>query len=234
MDTLVVLFVIIAVIANLSKKSKEKAAKEKAKQARAQQAQRPRQAQPRPAQPQRPATQQTTMEDIFPWVTPEPPKPAVKPGQPAKPARPPEGQSAGGSLGGPFTEGRATQGSMAASSTEGLGTAEGMASAEGVGMGGSLGGTRPKPTANRRNRHVVQPFTEGNHQHTESSMTGVAPCPPAQGGVGKREAASVPVVPRAVGQYNLSFDRNSLITGFLYGEILGKPRSLAPRNAYRR
>ena len=39
MDTLVVLFVIIAVISNLTKKSKEKAAKEKAKRARAQQAQ---------------------------------------------------------------------------------------------------------------------------------------------------------------------------------------------------
>lgn len=234
MDTLVVLFVIIAVIANLSKKSKEKAAKEKAKRARAQQAQ-----QPQAAQPHRPAAQQTTMgEDIFPWVTPEPPKATPKPAQPTarQQARPAEGQSVGGSLGGPFTEGRSTQGSMAASSTEGLGTAEGTASGEGVGMGGSLGGARPRQAADRRSRHVVQPFTEGNHQHTESSMTGAMACPPVRESRRSeaKAAATVPAYSQTVGQYNLSFDRNSLIAGFLYGEILGKPRSLAPHHGYRR
>lgn len=237
MDTLVVLFVIIAVIANLSKKSKEKAAKEKAKRARAQQAQQAQQ--PQAAQPHRPAAQQTTMgEDIFPWVTPEPPKPTPKPAQPTarQQARPAEGQSVGGSLGGPFTEGRSTQGSMAASSTEGLGTAEGTASGEGVGMGGSLGGARPRQAADRRSRHVVQPFTEGNHQHTESSMTGAMACPPVRESRRSeaKAAATVPAYSQTVGQYNLSFDRNSLIAGFLYGEILGKPRSLAPHHGYRR
>lgn len=237
MDTLVVLFVIIAVISNLTKKSKEKAAKEKAKRARAQQAQQAQQ--PQAAQPHRPAAQQTTMgEDIFPWVTPEPPKATPKPAQPTarQQARPAEGQSVGGSLGGPFTEGRSTQGSMTASSTEGLGTAEGTASGEGVGMGGSLGGARPRQAANRRSRHVVQPFTEGNHQHTESSMTGAMACPPVQESRRSeaKAAATVPAYSQTVGQYNLSFDRNSLITGFLYGEILGKPRSLAPHHGYRR
>lgn len=237
MDTLVVLFVIIAVISNLTKKSKEKAAKEKAKRARAQQAQQAKQ--PQAAQPHRPAAQQTTMgEDIFPWVTPEPPKATPKPAQPTarQQARPAEGQSVGGSLGGPFTEGRSTQGSMAASSTEGLGTAEGTASGEGVGMGGSLGGARPRQAADRRSRHVVQPFTEGNHQHTESSMTGAMACPPVRESRRSeaKAAATVPAYSQTVGQYNLSFDRNSLIAGFLYGEILGKPRSLAPHHGYRR
>lgn len=237
MDTLVVLFVIIAVISNLTKKSKEKAAKEKAKRARAQQAQQAQQ--PQAAQPHRPAAQQTTMgEDIFPWVTPEPPKATPKPAQPTarQQARPAEGQSVGGSLDGPFTEGRSTQGSMAASSTEGLGTAEGTASGEGVGMGGSLGGARPRQAANRRSRHVVQPFTEGNHQHTESSMTGAMACPPVRESRRSeaKAAATVPAYSQTVGQYNLSFDRNSLIAGFLYGEILGKPRSLAPHHGYRR
>ena len=237
MDTLVVLFVIIAVISNLTKNRKKKAAKEKAKRARAQQAQQAQQ--PRQAQPQRPAAQQTTMgEDIFPWVTPEPPKATPKPAQPTarQQARPAEGQSVGGSLGGPFTEGRSTQGSMAASSTEGLGTAEGTASGEGVGMGGSLGGARPRQAANRRSRHVVQPFTEGNHQHTESSMTGAMACPPVRESRRSeaKAAATVPAYSQTVGQYNLSFDRNSLIAGFLYGEILGKPRSLAPHHGYRR
>ena len=234
MDTLVVLFVIIAVISNLTKKSKEKAAKEKAKRARAQQAK-----QPQAAQPHRPAAQQTTMgEDIFPWVTPEPPKATPKPAQPTarQQARPAEGQSVGGSLGGPFTEGRSTQGSMAASSTEGLGTAEGTASGEGVGMGGSLGGARPRQAADRRSRHVVQPFTEGNHQHTDSSMTGAMACPPVRESRRSeaKAAATVPAYSQTVGQYNLSFDRNSLIAGFLYGEILGKPRSLAPHHGYLR
>lgn len=237
MDTLVVLFVIIAVISNLTKKSKKKAAKEKAKRARAQQAQQAQQ--PQAAQPHRPAAQQTTMgEDIFPWVTPEPPKATPKPAQPTarQQARPAEGQSVGGSLGGPFTEGRSTQGSMAASSTEGLGTAEGTASGEGVGMGGSLGGARPRQAADRRSRHVVQPFTEGNHQHTESSMTGAMACPPVRESRRSeaKAAATVPAYSQTVGQYNLSFDRNSLIAGFLYGEILGKPRSLAPHHGYRR
>lgn len=237
MDTLVVLFVIIAVISNLTKKSKKKAAKEKAKRARAQQAQQAKQ--PQAAQPHRPAAQQTTMgEDIFPWVTPEPPKATPKPAQPTarQQARPAEGQSVGGSLGGPFTEGRSTQGSMAASSTEGLGTAEGTASGEGVGMGGSLGGARPRQAADRRSRHVVQPFTEGNHQHTESSMTGAMACPPVRESRRSeaKAAATVPAYSQTVGQYNLSFDRNSLIAGFLYGEILGKPRSLAPHHGYRR
>lgn len=236
MDTLVVLFVIIAVISNLTKKSKEKAAKEKAKRARAQQAQQAKQ--PQAAQPHRPAAQQTTIgEDIFPWVTPEPPKATPKPAQPTarQQARPAEGQSVGGSLGGPFTEGRSTQGSMAASSTEGLGTAEGTASGEGVGMGGSLGVPRPKPQANRRSRHVVQPFTEGNHQHTESSLTGAVACPPSAGkGLDVKDIPAFSTSSKPVGQYNLSFDRNSLIAGFLYGEILGKPRSLASHHGYRR
>lgn len=236
MDTLVLLFVIIAVISNLTKNRKKKAAKEKAKRARAQQAQQAQQ--PQAAQPHRPAAQQTTMgEDIFPWVTPEPPKATPKPAQPTarQQARPAEGQSVGGSLGGPFTEGRSTQGSMAASSTEGMGTAEGTASAEGVGMGGSLGGPRPKPQANRRSRHVVQPFTEGNHQHTESSLTGAVACPPSAGkGLDVKDIPAFSTSSKPVGQYNLSFDRNSLIAGFLYGEILGKPRSLASHHGYRR
>ena len=236
MDTLVLLFVIIAVISNLTKNRKKKAEKKNTWRPGGQQAQaQPRQAQ---AQPHRPAAQQTTMgEDIFPWVTPEPPKSTAKPAKPAvKPTRPAEGQSAGGSLGGPFTEGRSTQGSMAASSTEGLGTAEGTASGEGVGMGGSLGGARPRQAADRRSRHVVQPFTEGNHQHTESSMTGAMACPPVRESRRSeaKAAATVPAYSQTVGQYNLSFDRNSLIAGFLYGEILGKPRSLAPHHGYRR
>lgn len=240
MDTLVVLFVIIAVISNLTKKSKKKAERKNTwrpggqQQTQAQ----PRQAQAQTAQPQRPAAQQTTMlEDIFPWVTPEPPKPTAKPAKPAvKPARPQEGQSAGGSLGGPFTEGQATQGSMPASSMEGLGAAEGTSSGEGVGMGGSLGGSRPTSGDFRGRRHVVQPFTECRHQHTESSMTGAIPCPPGQKSKRLDEKAipSFSTGTNAAGQYNLAFDRNSLITGFLYGEILGKPRSLAPHSAYRR
>lgn len=237
MDTLVLLFVIIAVISNLTKNRKKKAEKKNTWRPGGQQAQ-PRQAQPRQAQPHRPAAQQTTIgEDIFPWVTPEPPKATPKPAQPTarQQARPAEGQSVGGSLGGPFTEGRSTQGSMAASSTEGLGTAEGTASGEGVGMGGSLGVPRPKPQANRRSRHVVQPFTEGNHQHTESSLTGAVACPPSAGkGLDVKDIPAFSTSSKPVGQYNLSFDRNSLIAGFLYGEILGKPRSLASHHGYRR
>ncbi len=114
MDTLVLLFVIIAVISNLTKNRKKKAEKKNTWRPGGQQAQ-ARQPSPAQAQPHRPAAQQTTMgEDIFPWVTPEPPKSTAKPAKPAvKPTRPAEGQSAGGSLGGPFTEGRSTQGSMA-------------------------------------------------------------------------------------------------------------------------
>ena len=65
MDTLVLLFVIIAVISNLTKNRKKKAEKKNTWRPGGQQAQaQPRQAQ---AQPHRPAAQQTTMgEDIFP------------------------------------------------------------------------------------------------------------------------------------------------------------------------
>ena len=149
MDTLVLLFVIIAVISNLTKNRKKKAEKKNTWRPGGQQAQaQPRQAQ---AQPHRPAAQQTTMgEDIFPWVTPEPPKSTAKPAKPAvKPTRPAEGQSAGGSLGGPFTEGRSTQAAWLPAPPKAWERRKVLLLQRGR-HGRQLGGPRPKPQANRR------------------------------------------------------------------------------------
>lgn len=65
--------------------------------------------------------------------------------------------------------------------------------------------------------HVVKPFTETAHVHTESSIMGVAPCPPdKKDGYGLISAAGGDAGP-------------DLRRAVIWSEILGKPRSLRQR-----
>jgi len=72
--------------------------------------------------------------------------------------------------------------------------------------------------------HTVAPFTETAHIHQETSMTGFAPCPPrAEGSAGN---AKVPAQSAPASVPLLSFGGQEAARGFLYSEILGKPKAL--------
>lgn len=69
--------------------------------------------------------------------------------------------------------------------------------------------------------HTVKPFTEADHLHTESSMTGAEPCPPdadAYAHAAPRPAAA------AASDIPLSITGDELRRAVIYSEILGKPK----------
>lgn len=141
------------------------------------------------------------LEDIF--TPPAAPAPLERPYAPAEPQ--------------PYT------GSMAYDSSEGTGfesapAMEGMPSMdsrEGVSLQDPSRSARLSHTV-----HTVRPFTEGDHSHTESSMTGDVPCPPAAAGAASRVNAS------AHPALGLRFDPAGVRQGIIYAEILGKPRAM--------
>lgn len=120
---------------------------------------------------------------------------------------------------------------------------------------------QPRQAASQPPRpHVVQPSRATGHAHTESSMTGFAPCPPTaaatqtkdsparQARPGRapamqsgRAAAPAPqaanAAPRVLmlepsAQPAFAFDLQQVRNGLIYAEILGKPKAL--RHANRR
>ena len=75
-----------------------------------------------------------------------------------------------------------------------------------------------------RYTHVVTSTLEGGHTHTESSMTGEEACPPPKVAASKPTEAGKGVSTKEGAL--LSFQTNSVLQGFLYAEILGKPKAL--------
>ncbi len=102
---------------------------------------------------------------------------------------------------------QATSGSMNYASSEGLST-EGESAARGTTL-----------------RHVVKPMTESHHFHTESSMTGRdVPC---EDSYAEAEVADAYSNAEQDAAYSLDItDREKIIQGVLYSEILGKPKAL--------
>ena len=167
-----------------------------------------------------------------PWDMPGAARAARQDAAPAPSAQPPvpgEGQGAGGSMGRTLREGSVSLESQPVLSGEGRGAFRGSlegTSSEGMRMEGL------SPSAEGGAPHVVAPFTESRHSHTESSMTGDTPCPPER----RAAAPAAPQMePSLRTAYGLSFDRQSLVAGFLYGEILNRPKALRNRTyGYRR
>ncbi|MEA5058536.1 MAG: hypothetical protein VB049_00635 [Candidatus Pelethousia sp.] len=128
-------------------------------------------------------------------------------------------------------------GSLAYDSSEGDASSEGAkvsgAFAEGSGTGGSLpsGPSIPHDRPRASITHTVRPFTESDHSHVESSMTGNIPCPPTRPVAGRKAPMPSPshAAPLATAPYGLSLDRSGVRQGILYAEILGKPRALQAR-----
>jgi len=79
--------------------------------------------------------------------------------------------------------------------------------------------------------HVLEAASITGHAHTESSMSGFAPsCPPTL----RRTASPAnkqtnPTAPMRIGQVSLDFAPESVVSGFLYSEILDKPKALRRR-----
>lgn len=119
-------------------------------------------------------------------------------------------------------------GSMAYDSPEGAGSGGSPTGPSFEGMGGSREGEDlPEQVAAAglsTITHVVRPFTESEHSHTESSITGDIPCPPARAG---QPAAPALAHPAHAG---LRLDHSGVRQGILYAEILGKPRALQRRD----
>lgn len=114
---------------------------------------------------------------------------------------------------------------------------------------------QPRQAASQPPRpHVVQPSRATGHAHTESSMTGFAPCPPAtaatqaKGSPAQQRAAAIRpgrtaapapqaanAAPRVLmlepsAQPAFAFDLQQVRNGLIYAEILGKPKALRPTN----
>lgn len=234
MDAIILLLIIASVVSKINKNNKAK----KQEQAKGQGAARP---QPQVDPHALPADAfdwdeedapdgQVTMEEmaarrkVYPPAAPAP----VAAAAPRGPV--PEGAGMPGSLGSPSGEGVGMGGSLGAPSQEGQsqGGSLGAASTEGVGFGGSLPRSGPAPTR----MHVVQPFTESNHSHGESSMTGFTPCPPQKPerfSSDEKKPAPSPALP-----YGLAFNRQSALQGLIYAEILGKPKALSKQRRYGR
>lgn len=115
-------------------------------------------------------------------------------------------------------------GSMAYDSSEGLGMDAGGAFYEGQEVGSPEG--KPGPESSLSSViHVVRPFTESGHSHTESSLTGNLPCPqppPAP----PAAPYALPGAAHATARLGLRLDRAGARQGILYAEILGKPKAL--------
>lgn len=71
--------------------------------------------------------------------------------------------------------------------------------------------------------HTVKPFTESEHAHTESSITGIEECE-NEYAVPEVERTDAVNAPEA--QFNLKLDAENAALGILYSEILGKPKAL--------
>lgn len=96
------------------------------------------------------------------------------------------------------------------------------ASTEGMSFGGSF-----KPAPQAVLSHTVQPMTESTHSHTESSITGIEDaCTPQGDAAVMPSEAYVIKDPSSIPCRHFPFDRGSLRQGFLYGEILSKPKAL--------
>lgn len=73
-----------------------------------------------------------------------------------------------------------------------------------------------------KQKHVVRPFTEATHLHTESSITGTMPCPTEEDvytAVPPQPAAAAPA-----GELLGSITGDELRRAVIYSEILGKPK----------
>lgn len=121
-------------------------------------------------------------------------------------------------------------------------------SAEGSAFGGSLEGTAAERKTlysqidadiGKNAPHVVKPATESMHAHMESSMTGIqGDCAPeTRHNANAPDAPDAPTAPDTTQAYVIpaawrakervfAFDRASIVQGFLYGEVLGKPKAL--------
>ena len=121
-----------------------------------------------------------------------------------------------------------TSGSMAYDSMEGFGAAETMSEAylEGMPMPASSNSELLVSSESSLSSitHVVRPFTESGHHHTESSLSGDEPCPPEQ------TASSSPVPLKAQATpLGLRMDHYGVRQGLIYAEILGRPKALQPK-----
>ncbi len=192
-----ILFLILMVGVNLLSQSQKKKQKEAQRRQAAQQAAASMDAAPAAPKPRKmPALPK---DDRFPELSPRESRPS--PGKPA---------DAG-------AQGRGRSGSMRA------------ASLEGIGSGGSL-----KGAPETKLHHTVKPFTESAHAHVESSITGIsADCPPdalqgaevSAAAAGANEAYSIRTADNADAR-RFAFDQGSIRQGFLYGELLGRPKAL--------
>lgn len=106
-----------------------------------------------------------------------------------------------------FAPAVAQSGSLDYNSSEGLST-EGESAARGTTL-----------------RHVVKPMTESHHSHTESSMAGRdVPC---EDSYAETEAADAYSSTEQSTAYSVDItNRERIIQGVLYSEILGKPKAL--------
>lgn len=216
-----IIYIAVQVIATQQKKKKQ--AEQKARQMpqaeRAQPASAPARTPVRPRQ----SSVFPGLEDLFPDVNAPASRPAP---QKQQPRRMPADDRFPDLTPAP----KPKQGSLSGTTSEGLGTGRSMADRSGEGKGGAYQAAAQsvQPGA----RHVVQAMTETSHRHVESSMTGIDPvCPPeaaapTQAQQAQTKADAAYNLPIAAGQRQFAFDRSSVVQGFLYGEILGKPKAL--------
>ncbi len=118
-------------------------------------------------------------------------------------------------------------GSLAYDSPEGLDPDSSAGGASLEGLRASQEGEGPMPSEARLTAitHVVHPFTEGDHSHMESSLTGDMPCPPVSGFPG----GPTPRAAHQTAASGLRLDLAGVRQGIIYAEILGKPRALQGR-----
>ncbi|MEL7609115.1 MAG: hypothetical protein AAGU74_06380 [Bacillota bacterium] len=77
--------------------------------------------------------------------------------------------------------------------------------------------------------HTLRPASQSQgHAHKETSMTGEEPCPPSPAGSGAaKPGVALRGKPLSAPLTNvLRMDRESIVTGLLYMEILGKPKAM--------
>lgn len=118
-------------------------------------------------------------------------------------------------------------GSLTYDSPEGPGARGGIDSVFREGMPDSQEGQDPlSPSTHLTSiTHIVRPFTEGDHSHTESSLTGGFSCPPVSG----FPSGSPPRAAHRQAAAGLHLDLAGVRQGIIYAEILGKPRALQGR-----
>lgn len=238
----VILLLIIVVVSRLVLADQQK--KKQEARRRAQQAQQAQQPQPQP-QRQRPRAVDIRFPDLdaagtaprpvdarFPEldredVAPRPPRPKWD----GNMARDSAEGAGGGSLAGASEEGSSFGGSLAGDSTEG--STFGGSLSTGAGKGGMR--TAPIQSSMRQSpRHVVKSMTQSEHLHTESSLTGIAPDCEEDARVMAADAQTLSDetaynIAGEAARRQFAFDAHSVVQGFLYGEILGKPKAMRAR-----